>query len=208
VQPYFITNPSSGKVLTIDGGICGDGANIIPGTNNENNWQKWMINYGKTIESAHCPGLVIGFEGTSCSNSASVVLATKSNCDDGQVWMFREDNVIVNAKCDTKAVDISGGTNIILWSIHGNLNQLWELRSASASPSVSPTTANPTTASPTVSPTTLSPSVYPTSRPSVQPTSAAPTGSSRGVSRRSTCILTPQQLQSHRQLPLYSALYH
>jgi hypothetical protein len=124
VQPYFIKNPSSGKVLTIDGGICRDGANIIPGTNNESNWQKWMINYDKTIESAHCPGLVIGFEGTACSNPASVVLATKSNCNDAQAWILREDGVIVNVKCSTKAVDIAGGTNIILWSIHGNSNQL------------------------------------------------------------------------------------
>jgi hypothetical protein len=114
-----------------------------------------MINYDKTIESALCPGLVIGFEGTSCSNSVSVVLATKNGWDDGQDWMLREDGVIVNAKCDTKAIDISGGTwgtDIILWSIHGGGNQQWELLPTEAATSTNAPSKKPTDAPVTQSP--------------------------------------------------------
>ena len=181
LQPFYIKNPSSGKLLTIDGGLCGDGTNIIPGQNESNDWQKWMINHDQSIESVHCPGMVVGFEGTTCGNSVSVVLSSKSSCDYGQAWMLREDGVIVNSKCDTKAVDIAGGSNIILWSIHGGSNQLWDLVSATTPPTVSPTVTPPTTSAPSASPTT-----------------ASPTPGPEGVSANSICFTLYPRIVSYK----------
>ena len=61
---------------------------------------------------------------TQCSNSVSVVLSQKDICDYVKSWTLRDDGVIVNAQCDSKAVDIAGGSNIILWSIHAGSNQV------------------------------------------------------------------------------------
>eukprot|EP00956_Cyclotella_meneghiniana_P029363 scaffold70782_cov63-Cyclotella_meneghiniana.AAC.2 len=163
--PYYIRNPKSGNVLTIDGG-CGDGTNITPDQNIEIGSQKWMLNYDGSIESVHCQGMVVGFKGTKCSNSASVVISSKDNCDISQTWDLRNDGVIVNTECDTKAIDIAGGTNIIIYSIHAGSNQLWELVGVAVPPSLSPTTAVPSslapvTPSPSVAPVTPSPSAAP-----------------------------------------------
>ena len=193
LQPFYIKNPSSGKLLTIDGGLCGDGTNIFPGQNESNTWQKWMINHDQSIESAHCPGMVLGFEGTTCGNSVSVVLSSKSSCDLGQAWMLREDGVIVNSKCDTKAIDIAGGANIILWSIHGNSNQLWDLVSTSAS------------ASPTLSPTMTPPT---TSVPSASPTTSAPTPGPEGVSANSFCFIFYPQIVFYISKCFLAAFLH
>jgi hypothetical protein len=196
--PYYIRNPKSGNVLTIDGG-CGDGTNIIPNQNVENDLQIWMLNYDGSIESVHCRGMVVAFEGTQCSNSASVVISSKDDCDNSQTWNLREDGVIVNTKCNTKAVDIAGGTNIIIWSIHGNNNQLWELVEAAAPPSFpskAPVTAPPSTApvtsNPSSAPVTASPSAAPvTAAPSAAPSSTSPSQSPSAAPITSTPSASP-----------------
>jgi len=177
--PFFIRNPDTGKLMTIDGAGCDDGTNIVLWQNDNTEWQKWVLNHDKTIESLHCPGMVVDFEGSKCGNSASVVLARKNNCLDGQAWTLRQDGVIVNADCDTKAIDISGGlssssngANIILWSVHGAANQLWELvmTVTTPEPTANPT-ASPATSIPTVNPTTSKPTGHLTSLPTFQPSS-------------------------------------
>jgi hypothetical protein len=181
--PFFIRNPSTGKLLTISGGVCGHGTNIVLWQNDQNNWQKWMLNNDNTIESVHCPGMVVGTEGSQCGNSVSIVLSTKDDCLGSLSWTLRQDGVIVNTKCDTKAIDISGGAssngaNLILWSIHGGANQLWDLVIATplittSKPTAEPTTPNPTH-KPTATPMTLKPTSTPTATP-VPPVTLNPT---------------------------------
>ena len=117
---------------------------------NKEDWQQWTINHDNTFESVHCPEMVVDFAGTQCGNLVSVVLSSKAS--DGQSWTL-QDGAIVNNLCNTKAIDIqdgstSNGANLILYSIHGNWNQQWEIISAVVSPSMSPTKA-PVTSAPT-----------------------------------------------------------
>jgi hypothetical protein len=176
-QPFFIRNPSSSNLLSIANGICDEGTDIIPLQNKGEDWQKWWLNHDRTIESVHCPGMVIDLEGSQCGYSVSVVLSPKDSCSNSQAWRIRDDGVIVNSKCDTMAIDIAYGSRIITWSIHGDYNQLWAMEIAAAQPTVAPTnspiTPSPTTLSP------LSPSFAPTKLPTASPTTLSPT---RGVS--------------------------
>ena len=65
--------------------------------------------------------------GMQCGNLVSIVLSTKDSAIDGQTWALRQDGVIANSWCDTKAINIEGGSssngaNLILYSIHDNAN--------------------------------------------------------------------------------------
>jgi hypothetical protein len=162
----------------------------------DENSQKWMLNHDNSIESLRCPGMVVGFEGTVCGNSVSVVLRTKVGVEgfDDHAWNLNHDSsdIITNVKCNSKAIDISGGgsgngANLILYSIHSNWNQLWEIvptgaatSNPTAKPSLAPSSMQPTAApsptkSPGGSPVTIAPT---TSSPSsAQPTTATPTKS-------------------------------
>ena len=143
-----------------------------------------MLNNDNTIQSVHCPNMVVGIAGSLCGNSVAVVLSRKEDCLDSLSWNQRQDGVIVNAKCNTKAIDISGGSsnngaNLILWSIHGGANQLWELVFATPSiptstPTAVPVTLNPTS-KPSVVPLTLNPTANPTEMPVTMKPTANPT---------------------------------
>eukprot|EP00956_Cyclotella_meneghiniana_P013977 scaffold20651_cov42-Cyclotella_meneghiniana.AAC.6 len=86
--PYYIRNPSTGKLLSIDGGICDDGTNIVLLQDDKEVWQQWTINHDNTFESVHCPGMVVGFAGTQCGNLVSVILTSKGS--DGQTWTLQD----------------------------------------------------------------------------------------------------------------------
>ncbi|KAL3800639.1 hypothetical protein HJC23_006101 [Cyclotella cryptica] len=131
-QNFFIINPASGHLLTINDTVCDSGTPLIIDLNQTDAWQKWVINQDNTIESLHCPGMVVDIQGSGCPNGAMIVIAPKVDSLDRQVWTRREDGVIWNANCNTQALDINTGVatpgqGIILWGIHGGLNQRWEL---------------------------------------------------------------------------------
>eukprot|EP00804_Cyclotella_cryptica_P007729 CCRYP_001349-RA/>CCRYP_001349-RA protein AED:0.03 eAED:0.03 QI:702/0.83/0.76/1/0.83/0.84/13/138/1465 len=178
--PFFIRNPNTGKLLTIYGGGCDHGTNIVLWQNDQNNWQKWMLNNDNSIESVHCPGMVVGIETSQCGNSVSIVLSDKVDCLGSLSWTVPQDGVMVNAQCDTKAIDISGGSssngaNLILWSIHGGANQLWEFVNATPLVPTTKPTAIPVTLNPTPKPTTTPMTMKPTSVPSAAPVTLNPT---------------------------------
>jgi len=142
-----------------------------------------MLNNNNTIQSVHCPNMVVEIVGSLCGNSVSIVLSRKEDCLDSLSWTQRQNGVIVNAKCNTKAIDISGGAsnngaNLILWSIHGGANQLWELAivtplTLTANPTAVPVTLNPTSKPSTV-PVTLNPTPNPTAMPVTMKPTASP----------------------------------
>jgi hypothetical protein len=143
-----------------------------------------MLNNNNTIQSVHCPNMVVEIVGSLCGNSVSIVLSRKEDCLDSLSWTRRQDGVIVNGKCNTQAIDISGGSsnngaNLILWSIHGGANQLWELVSATpliptANPTAVRLTLNPTS-KPSAVPVTLNPTANPTEMPVTMKPTAKPT---------------------------------
>jgi len=157
----FIRNPGSGLFLTLNGTVCGNQTALTVDQNQTNAWQRWVMKQDNTIESWHCPGMVIGIQGSHCTNGAVIHVAPKTVSLDYQVWARREDGVIWNANCTTQGMDIRNGwatpgQGIILWGIHGGANQRWVMDIA---PTMSPTKSP--IKSPTVFPTslTMSPSV-------------------------------------------------
>ena len=115
--------------------------------------------------------MVLGIESSQCGNSVSVVLSPRSSCDHSQSWNMREDGVIVNAQCNSKAIDIASGSRIILWSIHGNDNQIFELDNIDASPTSLPTHA------PSPAPSIINSTPSPINPPTVSPSHEDPTSS-------------------------------
>jgi hypothetical protein len=178
----------------------------------DENSQKWMLNHDNSIESLHCPGMVVGFEGVVCGDSVSVVLRTKVDAKgfDDQAWNSNHDStgIITNVKCNTKAIDISGGgsnngANLILYSIHSNWNQLWEI--VPTGTATSNPTAKPSLAKSSMQPTAAPSSTSPTKSPGESPVTLAPTTSSPTVAPSSAQPTTATPTKSPSAHPVTNA---
>lgn len=131
----YIRNPQTSKVLTINGGFCTSGTDIVLWTNNSNDSQKWFLNNDGTFESVHCPGMVLDIEGSLCSGKFMKIHDKVSNTP-SQVWMLQSDSFFEPIQCGNgKALDIrrsntADGAEIVQYSKHGAWNQKWEVVSA------------------------------------------------------------------------------
>ena len=135
-------------MLTINDDICGDASNIVLWQNEDKSSQKWVMHNDNTIESVQCPGMVLSLADTLCADGTFIVLSSKiSGGSDYQAWILNySSGTIVNTVCNTKGIDISDGSvnngvEIILWQLHADWNQHWDLLSVSTttSPTIPPT---------------------------------------------------------------------
>ena len=169
--PFYMFNTHSSKQLTIKDKLCTEGTNVeLNGIDLLD--QQWVLNSDNTIESVGCPGMVLDIDGSTCKNGLSIIISTKTSGSVSQRWSLREDGSIESLKCENRGIDIRGygthnGAHIHLWSIHGEWNQIWEIRTISARPSSSPSVSispsvsfPPTEAVSDVSFLTVSPSFY------------------------------------------------
>ena len=149
--------------------------------------------------------MVLDIDGSTCKNGLSIIISTKTSGSVSQRWSLREDGSIESLKCENRGIDIRGygthnGAHIHLWSIHGEWNQIWDIRTISASPSKPPVTPFPTSRSPTKGPVTLKPSSTspsrapvtsePSTNPSSAPTTSSPTPASISLKVTAAASLT------------------
>jgi len=126
----YIRNPYSGKLLSIKGGICSPGTDIVLWRNNGYDFQKWFIRGDGSLESVHCPGMVMDIEGSLCAGKFVKIYNKVDTAS--QVWNIQVDSILQSIECNTgKALDIrsgktTNGAEIIVYSEHGGWNQRWE----------------------------------------------------------------------------------
>lgn len=142
-QPFYIRNPQTGKLLTIEDGLCTSEQNLVIWPNSSLPWQQWMFNHDKSIESVFCPRMVIGTRGSSCSAGTDVVLSNKTRSLVSQTWVLQSDKTILVTSCNSN-IDIyagssSDGTKVVLWNPTTGWNQKWETVNAPRHPTNSPT---------------------------------------------------------------------
>jgi len=131
VTSVYIRNPSTGKILSINGGTCLPGTKIVLWQSNGNDFQKWFVRGDGSLESVHCLGMVMDIESSSCAGKF-VKIYNKVNTT-SQVWGITADGILRSIECNTgKALDIrsgntTNGAEIIVYSEHGRWNQKWEM---------------------------------------------------------------------------------
>lgn len=158
MQPYYIKSRSTGQVLEADNS-CRSGYDILLSAEANKDSQRWMFNTDTTIESLHCPGMVIGLFNQWCTVNNWIPLQRKSANQAYQKWIRRSDGAIQNTDCDaflTMGISVeSAGVrlNTVIVGTGTPVQRQWDLILYIA-PTSQPT-SSPVTNSPTSSPTLL-----------------------------------------------------
>lgn len=126
----YIRNPNTGKLLTISGGMCSSGTAVVLWQNYGYDYQKWRVNGDGSLESVHCPSMVMDTASSSCSGKF-VEINNKGNLT-SQVWAMDANDFLRPVACNTgKVLDIrqkntTDGAEIIVYGELGSWNQKWE----------------------------------------------------------------------------------
>jgi hypothetical protein len=151
-------NAYTGKLIGIKEGLCSNGNAVELQQNDRLAWQQWFRNQDNTIESVHCPGMVIDIErngygsgllrqleadGSSCDQGLLITISAKIKGRDSQMWKLNEDGFVESMKCSNMGIDIRGfgeniGAHIHLWTATGAWNQAWSIEPSTAPPSKAP----------------------------------------------------------------------
>lgn len=137
---YTLTNPNSGKLLSLDAAIATSGRNISLQNNRNNCASRWKIlsqsNDAYAILSTCQYGFVLTSNGE--QRGSNVQLGTVQN-NNLERWAFNSLNQpiadgtynIISKRSDGLAVDVTAagktnGTNVEIWENHGGIPQQWE----------------------------------------------------------------------------------
>jgi len=135
VGDYYLKNNSTGKYLSVDGGVDADQQNISVTPYTGGNEMKLSISAASTgyIMRPHCSTRIVNPYGFTVSSGLNVSLWPDVN-DSTQWWGFQEVSggyVIHNIQNPTCVLDISE-TNVIVSTYTGAATQIWSLESATS----------------------------------------------------------------------------
>ncbi|MDR1185481.1 MAG: RICIN domain-containing protein, partial [Coriobacteriales bacterium] len=151
---YTITNVKSGKVFDVAGGQAERGANVIQFTPHGGNNQKWVLTESHdargvsvyTIASALAENIMLDVSGSDDKDMTNVHLWPKNNASNQMFYFMPLDPGVVSTKTvddglytlvsalsDNFVLDISragtaNGLPLELWTYHGGLAQLFEIK--------------------------------------------------------------------------------
>ncbi len=137
---YTFTNPNSGKNLNLNGS-AGNGTNITIQSPSSSCSQYWKVltnlDGSRSLLSTCRYGYLAS--ATSINNGGNVQL-TSTQRNANEKWVLQQANqpvrngtyIIASKRSDNVVLDVEGartseGTNVEIWSNHGNLNQQWRL---------------------------------------------------------------------------------